>query len=338
MGPGPDPVGRVSATYTGRSTHSQVASGDCGSSSRNHWNIVDHLDRAADHELRRPVQSAPHHHRCAVGAPGGGARRSGLGGVGAGSRRAARAALPSGPGIPGSRPAARAPRRWRPGQGICRVAAKASTAAIAATVSVTAAMIRLQGGPSSWGWAPGAPAVSACTCSPSTAAVLDWGAQGTPAGRRDRRRGGDVAHASDPTLHEVGEFAVIDRLVVSRPALDRVSVGPGDDAAVLEAPDGRTCGGQHRHARRRAALPAGLGYPWLRSAAKPLRRTPRTSSRWVPGHQVRRRGRRAQRDPRRPAHRTRRRNVAEAASVGGGMVGGDLVASPQWVVSVTAPG
>ena len=42
------------------------------------------------------------------------------------------------------------------------------------------------------------------------------------------------------TLAGVGEFAVIDRLVAGRDQPDMVAVGPGDDAAVVVAGDGRT--------------------------------------------------------------------------------------------------
>ena len=42
------------------------------------------------------------------------------------------------------------------------------------------------------------------------------------------------------TLAGVGEFAVIDRLVTGRDQPDTVALGPGDDAAVVVAGDGRT--------------------------------------------------------------------------------------------------
>ena len=43
----------------------------------------------------------------------------------------------------------------------------------------------------------------------------------------------------EPTLHQVGEFTVIDNIVRGRIQSAGVTVGPGDDAAVLAAPDGR---------------------------------------------------------------------------------------------------
>ncbi len=42
------------------------------------------------------------------------------------------------------------------------------------------------------------------------------------------------------TLAGVGEFAVIDRLVAGREQPDVVTLGPGDDAAVVSARDGAT--------------------------------------------------------------------------------------------------
>lgn len=43
----------------------------------------------------------------------------------------------------------------------------------------------------------------------------------------------------DRTLRDVGEFALIDRLVADVPASALVELGPGDDAAVVSCPDGR---------------------------------------------------------------------------------------------------
>ncbi|MDQ2638469.1 MAG: thiamine-phosphate kinase, partial [Actinomycetota bacterium] len=46
---------------------------------------------------------------------------------------------------------------------------------------------------------------------------------------------------NDPaqSLAGLGEFAVIDRLVADRDQPPAVALGPGDDAAVLHATDGR---------------------------------------------------------------------------------------------------
>ena len=43
-----------------------------------------------------------------------------------------------------------------------------------------------------------------------------------------------------PTVSEIGEFALIRRLTAGdRPSADGVPLGPGDDAAVVNAPDTR---------------------------------------------------------------------------------------------------
>ena len=49
-----------------------------------------------------------------------------------------------------------------------------------------------------------------------------------------------MADREQPTLAGLGEFAVIDELVAGRTQPGIVEVGPGDDAAVVIAPDGRT--------------------------------------------------------------------------------------------------
>ena len=44
---------------------------------------------------------------------------------------------------------------------------------------------------------------------------------------------------TDPTLAEVGEFTVIGRITTGRVQPPGVTLGPGDDAAVVTVPDGR---------------------------------------------------------------------------------------------------
>ncbi|AYG02165.1 thiamine-phosphate kinase [Gryllotalpicola protaetiae] len=48
-----------------------------------------------------------------------------------------------------------------------------------------------------------------------------------------------MAEAERPTLAEVGEIAVLARIFPRLPEADAALLGPGDDAAVLAAPDGR---------------------------------------------------------------------------------------------------
>lgn len=75
---------------------------------------------------------------------------------------------------------------------------------------------------------------------------------------RTRREGKGVISVSDPkpgNLAGVGEFGLIARLAARLPQAPDVAVGPGDDAAVIEAPDGRVVATvdvmvENRHFRR----------------------------------------------------------------------------------------
>lgn len=146
-----------------------------------------------------------------------------------------------------------------------------------------------------------------------------------------------MAERAEPTLQQVGEFAVIERLIARRPWPTGVSVGPGDDAAVVDAPDGRVVVStdmlvEGRHFRldwsnahdvgrkaiaqnaadieamgaRPTAFVVALGAPATTSAAQVAELG---AGLW-----------------------------AEADLFGAGIVGGDLVASDQWVISVAALG
>lgn len=50
---------------------------------------------------------------------------------------------------------------------------------------------------------------------------------------------GETSGSNDRTLRDVGEFALIERLVADTPKTRGLTVGPGDDAAVVECVDGR---------------------------------------------------------------------------------------------------
>lgn len=143
--------------------------------------------------------------------------------------------------------------------------------------------------------------------------------------------------ASDPTLREVGEFAVIERLVRGRTQSPGVDVGPGDDAAVLAAPDGRVAVStdmlvQGSHFRLDWSTPHEVGRKAIAQNAADIEAMGARPSGFVVAFGA-------------PSD-TAAAEVAEladgmwaeAAKVGAGIIGGDLVASPQWVVSVTALG
>lgn len=140
-----------------------------------------------------------------------------------------------------------------------------------------------------------------------------------------------------PTLAEVGEFAVIDRLVADRTYPTSVVVGPGDDAAVLAAPDGRVVVStdmlvQGRHFRFDWSTPHDVGRKAIAQNAADIEAMGARVTGFVVGVGA-------------PvdtlAHRLTELNDgmwAEAARAGAPIIGGDLVASAQWVVSVTVFG
>lgn len=143
--------------------------------------------------------------------------------------------------------------------------------------------------------------------------------------------------AERPTLRELGEFAVIDRLVADRSYPASVVVGPGDDAAVLAAPDGRVVVStdmlvQGRHFRFDWSTPHDVGRKAIAQNAADIEAMGARVTGFVVGVG-------APADA--PAQWATELNDgmwAEAARAGAPIIGGDLVASPQWVVSVTVFG
>lgn len=141
----------------------------------------------------------------------------------------------------------------------------------------------------------------------------------------------------EPTLREVGEFAVIDRLVAGRGVTAGVSVGPGDDAAVVDAPDGRVVVTtdmlvQDRHFRLDWSTSQEVGRKAIAQNAADIEAMGARVTGFVVAFG-------APSDT--PASAVQELSDGmwqEAGRVGAGIVGGDLVAAPQWVVSVTALG
>ncbi len=146
-----------------------------------------------------------------------------------------------------------------------------------------------------------------------------------------------MADGTGPTLHELGEFSVIDRLVAGRFQPSGVAVGPGDDAAVIGAPDGRVVVTtdmlvEGRHFRLDWSTPGEVGRKAVaQNAADVEAMGARVTALVVafgapPGTQAS------------AVQELTDGMWRETAELGAGIVGGDLVASPQWVVSVTALG
>jgi thiamine-monophosphate kinase len=139
------------------------------------------------------------------------------------------------------------------------------------------------------------------------------------------------------TLAGVGEFAVIDRLVAGRRQPETVQLGPGDDAAVVSATDGRVVVStdmlvEGNHFRLDWSSPHDVGRKAIAQNAADIEAMGAKTTAFVvafgaPGD-------------------TRTQSALELADgmwqeaglLGAGIVGGDLVSAPQWVISVTALG
>jgi thiamine-monophosphate kinase len=139
------------------------------------------------------------------------------------------------------------------------------------------------------------------------------------------------------SLAGLGEFTVIDRLVAGRTQPAVVTVGPGDDAAVVTAADGRTVVStdmlvEGRHFRLDWSSPHDVGRKAIAQNAADIEAMGAAATAFVvafgaPGHT--------------PAAQTVELADGmweEARKLGAGIVGGDLVSAPQWVISVTVLG
>ncbi|MDT5177028.1 MAG: thiamine-monophosphate kinase [Mycobacterium sp.] len=139
------------------------------------------------------------------------------------------------------------------------------------------------------------------------------------------------------TLAELGEFVVIDRLVAGREQPPTVLIGPGDDAAVVTSADGRTVVStdmlvERRHFRLDWSTPHDVGRKAIAQNAADVEAMGATATAFVvafgaPGDTLGD-----------DAMRLSDGMWEEARTFGASIVGGDLVAAPQWVISVTALG
>ncbi|NVN53970.1 thiamine-phosphate kinase [Mycolicibacterium hippocampi] len=139
------------------------------------------------------------------------------------------------------------------------------------------------------------------------------------------------------SLAATGEFAVINRLVAGRRQPPFVSLGPGDDAAVVAAADGRTvvCTDmlvEGRHFRLDWSTAHDVGRKAIAQNAADIEAMGARATAFVVGFGA-------------PADTATARAVEladglwhEAGLLGAGIVGGDMVRAPQWVVSVAALG
>lgn len=141
----------------------------------------------------------------------------------------------------------------------------------------------------------------------------------------------------ESTLQQLGEFAVIDRLVRGRAQPAAVVLGPGDDAALVTAGDGRAVVStdmlvQDRHFRLDWSAPHDIGRKAIAQNAADIEAMGARPTAFVvafgaPG------------DTRAAALDALVDGMwDEAQRVGAGIAGGDLVSCGQWVISVTVLG
>lgn len=139
----------------------------------------------------------------------------------------------------------------------------------------------------------------------------------------------------DGSVADVGEFGLIDRMVAGLP--ETALVGPGDDAAVVAAPDGRVVVTtdvlvEGVHFRRDWSTPVDVGRKAAAASLADVAAMGAAPTALVVGFGA-------------PADTPAAWAVAcaaavqeEAARAGAGLVGGDVVAAPVIVLSVTALG
>ena len=139
------------------------------------------------------------------------------------------------------------------------------------------------------------------------------------------------------TLAGLGEFAVIDRLVADRDQPAEVALGPGDDAAVVFARDGTVTVStdmlvEGRHFRLDWSTPHDIGRKAIAQNAADIEAMGARPTAFVvafgaPGD-----------TPSEQALKLADGMWHEVRLFGAGIVGGDLVSAPEWVISVTALG
>jgi thiamine-monophosphate kinase len=146
-----------------------------------------------------------------------------------------------------------------------------------------------------------------------------------------------VGGTSDRTLGELGEFGVIERLTRGRPASADLVLGPGDDGAVVLAADGRVVVStdmlvEGRHFRLDWSTPHDVGRKAVAQNAADIEAMGARVTAFVVGFGA------PSETPAGQVNALADGMWDEAGRIGAGIVGGDLVSCPQWVVSVTVLG
>ncbi|MEO6795097.1 MAG: thiamine-phosphate kinase [Mycobacterium sp.] len=142
---------------------------------------------------------------------------------------------------------------------------------------------------------------------------------------------------NEPTLGQLGEFPMIDRLVAGRSQPATTELGPGDDAAVVRCADGRVVVStdmlvEGRHFRLDWSTPHDVGRKAIAQNAADIEAMGARPTAFVVGF-----GAPAD-TPADDAAALADGMWAEAGRFGAGVVGGDLVQADSWVVSVTVLG
>lgn len=148
---------------------------------------------------------------------------------------------------------------------------------------------------------------------------------------------GPFAGSASDSLSAVGEFAVIDRLLNGRVQPPSVTVGPGDDAAVIATSDGRTAVStdmlvERRHFRLDWASPHQIGRKAIAQNAADIEAMGARPAAFVVSFGA------PSDTPADAAVELSDGMWDEARRCGGGIAGGDLVRAPLWVISVTVLG
>lgn len=143
--------------------------------------------------------------------------------------------------------------------------------------------------------------------------------------------------AADGTLGEVGEFGLINRLTSGLTANDHVILGPGDDTAIVSAPDGRTLVTvdiliEGRHFRRDWSTPVDIGRKAAAASLADIAAMGGTATALVIAFAA------PAELPAAWAMQCMSGMSEEAALVGASIVGGDISAADSIVISVTALG
>jgi thiamine-monophosphate kinase len=143
--------------------------------------------------------------------------------------------------------------------------------------------------------------------------------------------------ATDGTIGELGEFDLIDRLTQGLSANKHVILGPGDDTAIVSAPDGRTLVTvdilvEDRHFRRDWSTPVDIGRKAAAASLADIAAMGGVATSLVVAFA-------APADlPASWAVQCMSGLAEEAALVGASIVGGDISAADSIVISVTALG